>query len=254
MKHRSGILRDMLLVSSVSLLAACAGSGGAGAVKPTAGSATGAARASPTPTPTPTATATPTATPTQTRAPAVDSGAAAAATNAAPSAAQNATSTAATGAETRAASAQTPEERRTALDRKLDDSLGKFDRELSGERERVAHERDARAAQAGSAVTEGPNSDMASDKKRESSRAPGSRPGDLHSDRAARDAKVGAGDSTPDSANKNGAAGRNIPDGSDDDIVARRLRKAAEQETDPELKARLWQEYVEYKRSGQNKS
>lgn len=34
--------------------------------------------------------------------------------------------------------------------------------------------------------------------------------------------------------------------GKDDDIVARRLRRAAEQETDPDLKASLWQSYREY--------
>ena len=33
----------------------------------------------------------------------------------------------------------------------------------------------------------------------------------------------------------------------DDDIVARQLREAAEQETDPELRARLWEEYRHYK-------
>ena len=35
----------------------------------------------------------------------------------------------------------------------------------------------------------------------------------------------------------------------DDDIVARQLREAAENETDPELKEKLWKEYEEYKRS-----
>jgi len=33
----------------------------------------------------------------------------------------------------------------------------------------------------------------------------------------------------------------------DDDIVARQLKEAAEQETDPEVKARLWEEYRKYK-------
>ena len=33
----------------------------------------------------------------------------------------------------------------------------------------------------------------------------------------------------------------------DDDIIARQLREAAEQETDPEVKARLWEEYKKYK-------
>ena len=35
----------------------------------------------------------------------------------------------------------------------------------------------------------------------------------------------------------------------DDDIVARQLREAAENETDPELKAKLWKEYQDYKKS-----
>jgi hypothetical protein len=34
----------------------------------------------------------------------------------------------------------------------------------------------------------------------------------------------------------------------DDDIVARQLREAAENETDPELKEKLWKEYEEYKK------
>jgi len=37
----------------------------------------------------------------------------------------------------------------------------------------------------------------------------------------------------------------------DDDIVARQLREAAENETDPELKEKLWKEYEEYKKSQQ---
>ena len=44
----------------------------------------------------------------------------------------------------------------------------------------------------------------------------------------------------------------NIPDGSDDDVVARQLRKAAEQETDPELKKKLWEEYRKYKQGTQS--
>jgi hypothetical protein len=38
-----------------------------------------------------------------------------------------------------------------------------------------------------------------------------------------------------------------VPDGSDDDVVARQLREAAEKETDPELKKKLWEEYKKYK-------
>ena len=51
-----------------------------------------------------------------------------------------------------------------------------------------------------------------------------------------------------------GSGGTGSPPGSyapspDDDIVARQLREAAEKETDPELKAKLWKEYEEYKKS-----
>jgi hypothetical protein len=41
-----------------------------------------------------------------------------------------------------------------------------------------------------------------------------------------------------------------IPDAKDDDIIARQLREAAMQETDPELKEKLWDEYRRYKGSG----
>ena len=44
----------------------------------------------------------------------------------------------------------------------------------------------------------------------------------------------------------NGATAQKVSAGSDNDIVARRLRKAAEQETDPALKAKLWKEYAQY--------
>jgi len=57
----------------------------------------------------------------------------------------------------------------------------------------------------------------------------------------------------------NGAGGPGEPargqaryeSGADDDIVARQLREAAEQETDPVLKEKLWQEYEAYKKNQQ---
>jgi len=45
------------------------------------------------------------------------------------------------------------------------------------------------------------------------------------------------------------AGDRGQTDTEDDDIVARQLREAAENETDPELKEKLWKEYEEYKKS-----
>ena len=159
---------------------------------------------------------------------------------------------------------QTSDERQAAIDKKLNDSLGSFDAQLRTEQQRVAQERDQRqAAAAGSAATErsgaGKNGDAAGtaspegadadDKPAGSGRhGPFSRPrdhsGDLKSEKAAK---------KPDDNAGNGATAREIPDGSDDDVVARRLRQAAEQETDPELKEKLWKEYVDYKKNAQSK-
>jgi hypothetical protein len=162
--------------------------------------------------------------------------------------------------------AQTSEERRAAIDRKLDDSLGTFDAQLRKEQERVAKERDARQEGAvatgknsattepqstdersdggsGTPSTEGPDQDARGNAggKRGNSERKSAHAGDLKSEKSASSAAT-----RRDNAG-NGATARNIPDGSDDDVVARRLRRAAEQETDPELKDKLWKEYVDYK-------
>jgi hypothetical protein len=50
----------------------------------------------------------------------------------------------------------------------------------------------------------------------------------------------------PSAAGGNGATAPKIVPGSDNDIVARRLRKAAEQERDPALRKKLWKEYRDY--------
>ena len=161
------------------------------------------------------------------------------------------------------APAQTSDERLAALDRRLNESLGAFDAALRKEQERIAQERDAyRTAEtesggesgsgqdgrdeegSGSATTEGP---LTAGTAGGSGGGDSSRPGDLKSDRQ-QSGSVSAG-----GGNGSGAAAREIPDGSDDDIVARRLRKAAEQETDPELKEKLWKEYIEYKKNVQGK-
>lgn len=46
---------------------------------------------------------------------------------------------------------------------------------------------------------------------------------------------------------RRGGVPRDIPSGDDDDVVARQLREAAEKETSPELKEKLWEEYRRYK-------
>ncbi|HEV7446052.1 MAG TPA: hypothetical protein VGO18_25985, partial [Steroidobacteraceae bacterium] len=88
------------------------------------------------------------------------------------------------------------------------------------------------------AATELPH--KSSDSHRGATDSPSARSGDLKSDKAA---------GAAGNARGNGAVATEIPDGNDDDVIARRLRKAAEQETDPELKDKLWKEYVEYKKN-----
>jgi hypothetical protein len=152
--------------------------------------------------------------------------------------------------------AQTPDERRGAIDKRLDDSLGTFDKEIRKEQEKNAQERDARnAANAGSAQEESDDTEKDGDIASggtASTEGPDkddrqSRPGDLKSDKD-RKKSEGAGSNGPQ-GNSGGDAKTEIPDGSDDDVVARRLRKAAEAETDPELKEKLWKEYIEYKKN-----
>jgi hypothetical protein len=45
----------------------------------------------------------------------------------------------------------------------------------------------------------------------------------------------------------NGATAQKVTAGTDNDVVARRLRRAAEQETNPTLRAKLWKEYQDYR-------
>jgi len=154
-----------------------------------------------------------------------------------------------------AGTAQTPEERRAAVDRRLDDSLGTFDERIRKEQEGVAGERDSRGGSGGSGDV----------RVAQAGGEPGgSRPGDLKSDSGsgssqqggqAGQGKEGGGGGAEGPARTSagtGGSGKGAverEDGSDDDIVARRLRRAAEQETDPELKEKLWKEYDDYKRS-----
>lgn len=119
------------------------------------------------------------------------------------------------------------------------------------EQQRTAQERDARAAgrPEGAAVGEAQHAGKESGGR--------DRSGDLRSDTAQNAEKAGQnggtekGDKQAGASMPNGGGGASaanaIPSGVDDDIIARRLRKAAEAETDPELKEKLWKEYRDYK-------
>ena len=62
--------------------------------------------------------------------------------------------------------------------------------------------------------------------------------------------KVASASGVEDTDSRSGRSSvpHDIPDGKDDDIVARQLREAAEKEQDPELREKLWDEYRKYKK------
>lgn len=128
-------------------------------------------------------------------------------------------------------SEQTRDETTATLEAELNSGLGEFDEKLLSEQARVKAQR--------------PRGEGSGD-----GGAGGSQPGE-----AAVAAQTGSRASIPPSGAAGGtgsppvsaAQPTGIPDGSDDDVVARQLREAAEQETDPELKKKLWEEYRKYK-------
>lgn len=136
--------------------------------------------------------------------------------------------------------AQTAAERRADLDGRFDASLDSFDEKLRRERQRSASERDNDA----SSRADGAVVDATSSGERDRDDLRRDRSGDLQSTGVDRqsDATGASGQGTG-----NGSDARPIPSGVDDDIIARRLRRAAETETDPELKEKLWDEYRDYK-------
>jgi hypothetical protein len=169
-----------------------------------------------------------------------------------------------------AGSGEDPADRLKALDRQFNESLAAFDEVLlkelrliqaaSAKRMQGMAEAAAEAGrQAGDKGREAGSAEKGSTAEAEGSRAEGggSEKGGAGTDQAKASGGRGKpGDATGarPGAGGWGSGGTGAPPGSytpspDDDIVARQLREAAEKETDPELKAKLWKEYEEYKKS-----
>ena len=143
-------------------------------------------------------------------------------------------------------SAQTGEEKIAILDRKLEESYGDFEGVILREREYVRGKENAR----------GSGEDVDGDL--EEKQTPGERQGEPRGEITG----AGAG-SRPEGGDQRAgefehaavshAPPPDIPDGTDDDVVARQLREAAIQEPDPELREKLWDEYRKYKNQGKSK-
>jgi hypothetical protein len=159
------------------------------------------------------------------------------------------------------------------LDRQLSASLTEFDGMLLKEMESIETESAAKmrdlaqeAAEAAKRLKEkgveldtdeSKSSDAESTQSKEGQQG---KAGDKDTSREENDSETqqGDGDDTVATADRSKGAGSGAKrdPGSryskeDDDIVARQLREAAESETDPELKEKLWKEYEEYKKNTQ---
>jgi hypothetical protein len=147
-----------------------------------------------------------------------------------------------------------------ALDRKLNASLASFDDMLLEKMDAIRSEsaekmqdlaRDAADA-AKRLRDKGLDADSSESEAREQNDDRTQKSTDDHDADGAGDATGSETDSR--SGSNKGEQGatrenRQRTDYEDDDIVARQLREAAENETDPELKEKLWKEYDEYKKS-----
>ena len=130
-------------------------------------------------------------------------------------------------------------------DGELDEALEDFDGEILAEREVIRDRSNEGAGAEGSSIpmpsgSEGGSGGDVADGSppgaEEGSDTPGG-PMGVPRARSAPPAPVAGAGQIPD----------DIPDAMDDDIIARQLREAAMQETDPELKEKLWDEYRRYK-------
>lgn len=148
----------------------------------------------------------------------------------------------------------TDSEKTAAMVGQFNQSMGEFDEELLREQDRV---KAARPRTASSGSGGGGASGEAGDGSDGESGQTGAEGEDAQEGRQSgqqgADGEAG-GEQTTDGARGRPSGGNqssapdDIPDGSDDDVIARQLREAAEKETDPELKKKLWEEYRRYKK------
>jgi len=160
-----------------------------------------------------------------------------------------------------AAAGATAEERVEALDRELETSYGEHDAMLREQQARARAEATAIAAErpaGGGAAEDAEQGELYESLPGFGAPPPqGQQDGEAESATAAGgdESETGKGGRTASTARAAAAGGQlagatvpeDIPDGRDDDIVARQLREAAQMEKDPQLREKLWDEYRKYK-------
>jgi hypothetical protein len=154
-----------------------------------------------------------------------------------------------------------------SLDRKLSDSLSEFDQMLLKEMDEIRAKSESRmstlAQEAASAAGKiGEGGEETGTSSAEGGSEAGAEAGGEKGSKEARQGESGgsyenvpttdgpvAGGSSSGGPTSGQQAQRPAGSDQDDDIVARQLREAAEKETDPELKKKLWKEYEDYKKA-----
>jgi hypothetical protein len=141
---------------------------------------------------------------------------------------------------------KTEQEKALELDQKLNKSLTTFDGKLLKERQMLEDQETSDGSAgtqdgAATAATPGSESEEGSvfGENPEGSPSAGEKP-PVAPQRGSSTSQQGGRPHTPP----------DIPDGHGDDIIARQLREAAENETDPVLREKLWEEYKKYKGGG----
>lgn len=157
---------------------------------------------------------------------------------------------------------KTTEEKLTELDSSFSDSLGTFDDMLLTEQQKVAsHTPRQREAGSGTGADQydGVNASGSQDQDGESGTANTTSSGKSGSsadrsgspNQSATTAGTGSNNGTGVGSTKQSqtppTSGNKDLSQTDDDIIAKQLKEAAEQETDPQVKAKLWEEYRKYK-------
>jgi hypothetical protein len=169
------------------------------------------------------------------------------------------------------------EDRRAQIDRRFDETFAVFDERMRKEQETISQERASRGSGSGSGPAAGAAGGVAGGEPASGQSGEPGEPGEGGDGEkgSGEDPSMGGGvpggsgaatgERSPGKQGGGGGVGgggplggagpatvpADIPDGRDDDIVARQLREAAMKETDPELRERLWEEYRQYKQSTQ---
>jgi hypothetical protein len=145
-----------------------------------------------------------------------------------------------------------------ALDRQLNASLNQFDAQLLKEMDDIRdgsaekmRDLAQEAAEAAKRLREqGVDVDASGSESSQGSEEASARGGEqTQTDQAAKGSTSASTDSSRPGGKGAGGAEQGRARTEDDDIVARQLREAAENETDPELKEKLWKEYDDYKKN-----